>query len=218
MGNDAIKVAVVTGSHGFDVMNFHQTFRALDGVDAYIQHMDDFAGSDEATRKSYDAVCFYHMIMDTPVDGEAWYAGQPKTAMEQLGDTEQGIFVLHHSILAFPQWDLWTDLTGLADRAFDFHPDQELHIDVANGDHPITQGIDAWDMGDETYTMPEPVGDNDMLLTTDHEKCMHSILWTRQFKQSRVVCFQSGHDNVTWADSSFREILRRGLLWSAKRL
>jgi type 1 glutamine amidotransferase len=215
---DKATLAVVTGSHPFDVPNFHKLFRALDGVDAYIQHISDFATSPEKVRDSYDAVCFYHMIMPTPVDGDDWSAGAPAAAQQRLGETGQGIVVLHHAILAYPEWDVWTDITGLADRAFDFHPDQQLHMDIANADHPITQGLSGWDMGDETYTMAEPVGDNDMLVTTDHDKCMHSIAWTRQYNASRVFCFQSGHDNVTWADGNFREVLRRGILWSARKL
>jgi len=215
---DKATLAVVTGSHPFDVPNFHKLFRGLDGVEAYVQHMEDFATSSEDIRDSYDAVLFYHMIMDTPADGEAWGAGQPKSVLEHLGETDQGIVVLHHAILAYPEWDLWTDLTGLADRSFDFHPEQQLKIEIANTDHPITAGLSAWDMGDETYTMAEPVGDNQILLTTEHEKCMHTIAWTRQFKKSRAFCFQSGHDNVTWADPNYREVLRRGILWSAGKL
>ena len=215
---DKATLAVVTGSHPFDVPNFHKLFRSLDGVDAYVQHMDDFATSSDEVRDSYDAVLFYHMIMATPVDGDDWGSGAPAAAQQRLGDTGQGIVVLHHSILAYPEWNVWTDLTGLADRAFDFHPEQQLTIDIANGDHAITAGLSAWDMGDETYTMAEPVGDNDVLLTTEHEKCMHTIAWTRQFNKASVFCFQSGHDNVTWADANYREVLRRGILWSAGRL
>jgi type 1 glutamine amidotransferase len=33
-----------------------------------------------------------------------------------------------------------------------------------------------------------------------------------------VFCFQSGHDNLTWSNPSFREILARGIRWSAGRL
>jgi len=204
-------VAVVTGSHPFDVPNFHMLFRSLDGVDAYIQHMEDFATSPEDIRDGYDAVLFYHMIMGMPADGVA-------TAMERLGQTGQGIVVLHHAILAFPQWDLWTDLTGLADRSFGFHPEQQLHVEIADADHAITKGLSDWDMGDETYTMADPVGDNDVLLTTEHDKCMKTIAWTRPHKKARVFCFQSGHDNITWADKNFKEVLRRGILWAAGRL
>lgn len=42
-----ITVAVITGGHSYDVMSFQRLFRSLDGVEAYIQHMDDFATSSE---------------------------------------------------------------------------------------------------------------------------------------------------------------------------
>ncbi len=215
---DKATLAVVTGSHPFDVPNFHKLFRAIDGVDAYVQHMDDFATSPEDVRDSYDAVLFYHMLMPTPEDEGDWGSGRPATAQQRLGETGQGVVVLHHSILAYPEWEVWTDMTGLADRAFDFHPEQQLTIDIANGDHPVTAGLSAWEMGDETYTMTDPVGENDLLLTTDHAKCMHSIAWTRTFGKARVFCFQSGHDNDTWADANYQEVLRRGILWSAGKL
>lgn len=215
---DNVKLAVITGSHSFDVPNFHDTFTGLADVTPYIQHMEDFAASDEATRDSYDVVLLYHMIMATPVDGEAWWAGQPKTAVEHFGETKQGLFVLHHSILAYPDWQLWTDVTGLADRSFGFHPDQTLRVQVAAADHPVTAGLADWDMTDETYTMPDPVGENTVLLTTEHDLCMNTIAWTRQYKQSPVFCFQSGHDNQTWANENFQTILQRGILWAAGKL
>jgi type 1 glutamine amidotransferase len=206
-----LKLAVVTGSHPFDVPNFHKLFRKLKGIRPLIQHMEDFTSSPEDVRDGYDAVLFYHMIMDKSVAGS-------EAALEHLGQTPQGVVVLHHSILAYPQWDLWTNLTGLADRSFGFHPDQQLRIEIADADHPITKSLKPWDMGDETYTMAEPTGDSHVLLTTEHEKCMKTIAWTRQHKASRVFCFQSGHDNVTWADKNFCKVLRRGILWAANRL
>ncbi|HDZ20417.1 hypothetical protein LCGC14_0161770 [marine sediment metagenome] len=210
MADNPVKLAVVTGSHPFDVPNFHTLFRGLDGVAAYIQHMEDFATSPEDIRDGYDAVLFYHMLMETPSDGVA-------AALEHLGETSQGLFVLHHAILAYPQWQLWTDITRLVDRSFGFHPEQQLHIEIADADHPVTAATAAWDMGDETYTMPDPT-DTHVLATTEHDKCMKTIAWAHQHKNARVFCFQSGHDNVTWADANFQTILQRGILWTAGKL
>lgn len=72
------RVAVITGGHNFDVPGFHQLFRSLAGVDAYIQHLDDFACASESARDNYDVVLFYLMFRETPVDeGQPWYRGQP---------------------------------------------------------------------------------------------------------------------------------------------
>ena len=40
--SQSIRVAVVTGGHSFNVVEFHDLFGQLSGIRAYIQHMDDF--------------------------------------------------------------------------------------------------------------------------------------------------------------------------------
>jgi type 1 glutamine amidotransferase len=78
--------------------------------------------------------------------------------------------------------------------------------------------MQGWDMVDETYTMADAGEDSAILFTAQHEKSMKTIGWTRQHKESRVFCFQSGHDNETWTNESFKEVLRRGILWCGRRL
>jgi len=213
------KTAVVTGGHEYDVVKLHLLFRGLDGIDAYIQHMDDFASSPEEVRDSYDAVVFYTMLMEGPhEEGLPGYAGKPKAAVEHLGATSQGIIMLHHAILAYPQCETWSDIVGITKRSFGFHIGQSIHVQVSDSDHPVTAGLKEWDMIDETYTMSEPGSDSHPLLTVDHPKSMRTIAWTRQYRMSRVLCLQSGHDDGTWRNARFREVLRRGILWCSGRL
>jgi uncharacterized protein len=213
-----VKTAVITGGHAYDVPNFHLLFRALPGIDAYIQHMNDFASSPEDVRDSYDAVLFYTMFMDEPIDeGLPWHAGKPLTALQRLGATGQGIVVLHHAILAYPRWPVWSDISGLNDRSFEFDHDQTLDVHVADSQHPITAGLHDWRMVDETYLMASPGADSQTLLTVDHPRSMKTIAWTRTYRNTRVFCFQSGHDNLTWPDANFQQVLRKGILWAAGR-
>lgn len=220
MNSSPIKTAVVTGAHSFNVMDFHHLFGALDGVECYIQHMDDFGSASQAERDSYDAVVMYIFIREEPQDEEEpWYfARKPKEAIEHLGDTEQGIVVLHHAILAYPKWSLWNQLVGIEDRSFGAHFDQGLRIDLADERHPITDGMASWEMRDETYTMPDAKEGSDILLTTAHAKSMRTIGWAREHKKARVFCFQSGHDNQTWQEPGFRQVLQRGIHWVSRRI
>lgn len=213
-----IETAVVTGGHGFDVLNFHRLFRSLEGVDAYIQHMDDFASSPEHVRDSYDVVLFYMMLMEGPSDeGLPGYAGKPQTALERLGETGQGVFVLHHALLAYPQWPVWDEIVGIQDRRFDYYHGQTIRVEIANSEHPITQGLLAWDMVDETYTMNDAGEDSEILLTVDHPQSMKTIAWTRTYRTARVCCCELGHDNEAWSHPSFRTALARGIRWAAGR-
>jgi type 1 glutamine amidotransferase len=217
--DDSIRVAVVTGAHPYDVLGFHGLFNSLGGVVPYIQHMDDFTSSSDEIRNGYDVVLFYTMLKKSPDDEAAtWYQGKPMSALASLCQGGQGILVLHHAILAFPEWQLWSDLVGIEDRSFGYHIGQNIHVDIGNAEHPITAGLSPWDMIDETYTMADASEGSVVLLSVAHEKSMKHIAWTRQYEKSRVFCFQSGHDNDTWVDSNFREVLRRGLLWCAGRI
>ncbi|GAF94907.1 unnamed protein product, partial [marine sediment metagenome] len=216
---DPIRLAVVTGAHPYDVLGFHSLFSDLEGVVAYVQHMDDFTSSPDEVRGGYDVVLFYTMLMDTPKDeGVPWYQGTPRTALESLGQTEQGICILHHALLAYPDWGVWSRLVGIEDRTFGFHLDQSIRLEIANPVHPIIDGVQSWDMVDETYTMCGAGEDSEILLTAEHPKSMKTIAWTRRHGKSRVFCFQSGHDDTTWANADFRKVLGRGIRWCAQRI
>ena len=218
--SDSIKVAVVTGGHRFDVPKFHTLFRELDGIDAYVQPLDDFSSPRESDREFYDVAVFYNMHKEGPVDaGRPGWMGRPRKALESWLSTGKGIVMLHHAILAFPDWEPWVKMVGLEAGSFEtFSHDETMGIQVADCDHPITNGLSDWEMVDETYVMGEPDLDSHMLLTTNHPKCMKSIGWARQYNDTRVFCFQSGHDNQTWIDERFRTVLMRGIQWAARRI
>lgn len=214
-----LRVAVVTGGHPFDVIGFHNLFRALPEADCYIQHMEHYTTTPPETRAGYDAVLFYNMHMETPTGEEPrWTEKGIKATLEELGETLQGIFVLHHAILAFPDWPLWSEIVGIPDRRFGFYHDESIHVEVANPEHPITRGLAPFDLVDETYTMQDAGPGSDILLTTDHPRSMKTIGWTRQYKKARVFCLELGHDNAAYANPNLRTLISRGIAWCAHRL
>jgi hypothetical protein len=216
---EQVKTAVVTGGHSYDVPEFHELFRGLAGVDAYIQHLEDFASSPQEVRDGYGAVLFFFFPQENPSDeGMPWFLGKPKTAMEHLGETGQGIVVLHHAILAYPHWPVWAELCGISDSSFSYFPNQHIRVEVARPDHPIVHGLSDWEMVDETYKMQDAGPGSEVLLTVDDPKSMHTVAWTRTHKRSRVFCCGLGHDNQAWSAPNFQEMLRRGILWVARRL
>lgn len=213
-----IKTAVITGHHPYDVPAFHAAFRSMPEIEFYPQHMEDFAADFGDRRAEYDALLFFNFHQQTP--GSEGDKGDEATlaALKQLGESGQGIVILHHGLLAYPQWPLWADLVGIQDRRFDVHMDHNLKIQVANAQHPVTRGLRDWQMLDETYVMAEPGGDSEILLYTDDPKSMTSIAWTRRYMNARVFCFQSGHDHHAYGDPNFRLVIERGLQWVARRI
>ena len=212
MSESTIKTAVVTGEHPYDVINFHKLFRSFDDADCYIQHLDDFSSSDEETRDGYDVVLFFFMPAGKPSD-------EGGIAIRRIIEQKQPIFALHHSILAYLDWPEWGEILGYRkERSFTFDHDQTLKINIHNNDHPITKGMESWDLLDESYGMTDPQESDDILITTNHPKSMRAIAWTLTYQGSRIFCYQSGHDAAAWADSGFKTIVHRGIRWCAGRI
>lgn len=209
-----LKIAVIDGAHPYDVPGWHRLFRSMEGIEYYPQSLDNWVWDWGQCRAIYDVALFYNFHFDLPADPE----DATRKSIQWLGTTQQGIVVLHHAILAWPGEKIWSDITGIADRAFEYHVDQTYTVQVTAPDHPIVSGLQPWNMRDETYTMQEPDENCEQLLTTEHPRSMKSIAWTRTYGRSRVFCFQAGHDQIAWSSGHFREVLRRGILWAAGRL
>jgi hypothetical protein len=226
-----VTAAVVTGDHPFDVVGFHNMLRGLAEVDAYVQHLQDFVVDWGKARTKYDVVLFYNFHQETPPDkgtGRGWF-GRTREALEELGETEQGIVVLHHAFNAFLHWDFWARLVGIpySDRLCPWDVmgagcsfDDVRHM-IADPAHPITQGLSAWDMYGELWDFGSSTLEPDChaILVTDHPKMrLKSTAWTHKFKRARVFCLQPGHDKKIYADPNFRTVLSRGIQWAARRL
>jgi uncharacterized protein len=218
----SIKIAVVTGGHPFDVQPFHQLFASLNGIEAYIQHTDEFASEPDEVRDGYDAVVAYSMFRDTPQDNLLWYTGKPKSAFERLWERGQGIILLHHAVLAYRDWPEWDDLAGMKQRVMrSYHPNEQVRVEIRDPGHAIARDLSAWEMFDETYlldnaALPDGIPGNHIFLSTDHPNSMKPLGWTRQYRQSKVFCFVSGHGAVTYENPGFRKTLANGIRWVVK--
>ena len=215
---EKIKTAVVTGGHPFDVPSFHALFRSMADVDFYPQSLEDFVADAGKVRQFYDVVVFYNFHREPPSAQETWGEKSATEALEELAASSRGILLLHHALLAFPQWPFWSQLVGIADRSFGFHVNQTVLVEIADPDHPITRGLGSWTMIDETYTMAEPDDQSHVLLTTYHLNSMSALAWTRRVGEARVLCLQSGHGREAYTNPSFRIFLMRGIQWLAGRL
>lgn len=212
-----LRVAVITGGHSYDVPGFHALFRSLPGIDALIQHLDDFASSPPEVRDGYAVLLFYFMPLKAPVDGNPeWFQGNPREALERIGETSQGVVLLHHSLVAYRDWPFWSQLSGVKWSQFDYHIGENVPVEVASPNHPIARGLKPFAIVDETYEMAGAGTGSEVLLATSHPKSMRTIAWTRRHGNASIFCLQLGHDDRAWKDENFREILRRGIQWAAE--
>lgn len=212
-----LNVAVLVENHPYDVIAFQDMLDSWAQCRCFVQPIDLFV-QDEKNQNFYDVVLWYNMNWNEPD------AGTPlRQYMEQCAGTKgQGIVLLHHALLTFQDWPLYTELCGLSDRGgdhFKFHPNEQVRQTILPTGHPITSGQKDFTVTDETYSIGEPdQAGNEVLITTSNTSGMHNVAWVRRFRNSRVFCYASGHDGLVYSDENFRRILLRGLLWAAGEL
>ncbi len=215
MEHEAVQAAVLEGQHPYDAVAFHSLFRAMKGIDAYVQSLETWGWDWGGNAAQYDVVLLYNFHKEAPEASE-----HPiRMALERLKSWHKGVVVLHHALWAFPQEPIWSRLAGTETAPDDqFHPDQCLKVVAMQTAHPIVSGQQDFIIHDESYVMREPNEDCQVLLATAHEKSMKALAWTHMVDEKRVFCMQLGHDRRAWECAPFREILRRGILWSAECL
>ncbi|MCC6728163.1 MAG: ThuA domain-containing protein [Chthonomonadales bacterium] len=212
-----IRTAVLTGWHPFDVPAFQDLLESMPGIRAYPQDLTNWAFDADGARERYDVHLFYNMHPTLPPDD--WPGGaQARPALEALERSRGGIVLLHHAILAWPDWPYWGQLAGIGDRRFGYHMAQRFRVRIADPEHPITRGLADFDLADETYTMAEAGPDCHVVLATDHPLSMRTLAWTRRQGEARVFCLQPGHDADAWRNPMFRTVLARGIRWAARAL
>ncbi len=203
-----MQIAVVTGEHGFREKDFDAVFKSMEGIAFVREDLDIFV--EDPKQNEYDTVVFYNFHRPYPTEDQA-------KAILGLAERGQGIVILHHAILAFPEWSAYSEMCGIDERAdFDYSPRETLQVQIADSTHPITEGMTDWEMGDETYIMKSAGDDSSILLTVNHPKSMDVLGWAREYGNSCIFCLQSGHNDVTYSNPNFREVLRRGITWCAK--
>ena len=216
--SEALKVAVLVENHPYNVIGFQEMLDSFTDCKCYVQPVDLFV-QDEDNKKLYDTVLWYNINWDPPKE-----EGVLKKYLEnEAGNSVQGMVLIHHALLNFQNWDLYTQICGLKERGagigFKYFPNETVNLKILDKDHPVTEGIPDFTITDETYNIGEPSeSGNHLLISTDNKTSMKNLAWTRQYKQSRVFCFASGHDNKVYADPNYRKIVHRALHWTAGRI
>lgn len=99
-----------------------------------------------------------------------------------------------------------------------------VHITDLGHEHPITQGIEDFDLVTEQYWVLSDEY-NDVLATTTQEArdfdawnrpVTAPAIWTRQWGKGRVFVSAPGHRLEVVASQPLRTVIERGLLWAAR--
>ena len=86
------------------------------------------------------------------------------------------------------------------------------------GEHPITAGIGAFHVIDETYKGLFISPNIKPLLVTDNPTSDRTVAWIGPCTTSKTVFIQLGHDHSPFRHPSYRALVHNSILWTAGKL
>jgi type 1 glutamine amidotransferase len=218
-----IRVLVVTGGHAYKSEQFNNMFDSLDNKITY-QVVEFPAAFDmflPENRSKYDVLVFYHM----------WQTITEEQA-KNISDCIKGgkaLVVLHHSICAFDNWPEYfniiggkyfhkpTTVNGKEYAVCKYKGNLHFTVKVINAKHPVTKGLQDYEVQDEAYIGYYIEPGVTALLTTEEPNSNSIIGWTKKYGDAQVVTLQNGHGIETYANPAYRKLLAQAIKWTYKK-
>lgn len=207
---------VVTGGHKFNRTAFFEMFDSFHSV-AYteVQHPEAISQIGKSDHKTFDVIVFYDM--------PGIISEEEKAIFSQLTSEGKGLVFLHHSLCSYQNWGDYKTIVGgkyheeqNSPATSTYQHDVEFSVIIANPKHPVTRGLEDFDLQDEIYGNTEVLPGVEILLTTNHPDSNRIIGWTHQVKNSNVVYIQPGHDEHAFSNTSYRKLIEQAIKFAIK--
>ncbi len=216
---EPVRVLLITGGHGFDKEPFYVFMKSLPDITVTeVKHPDALAMFRPENRSLYDVVLLYDMPQAI--------SEQEKKDFVDCMEAGKGLIAWHHAYCSYQDWpeykniiggryhyDTWTDDQGVEHPSATYEHDVQFYVKVADPKHPVTKGIEDFDILDETYGGGSVQPGVHVLLTTDEPSSTPSVAWTNRYGKSNVVTILLGHDNHAWTNPSFVKLLTQAIMW-----
>ena len=216
-----LRLLIVTGGHDFEEAAFFRVFDEMNGI-TWTHASFGHGAEQKLTLEdsgTYDVAVFYDMHQDHEPHYREW--------LQVLERGKPTVF-LHHALGSYVKWEQYGEIIG--GRAnfgrevvkwapnTTFQHDVTFRVHIADRNHPITEGLQDFEIVDETYNHFAVNPGVHVLLTTDHPNSGTVIGWTHRYKKSPIVYLQPGHGPSAYDNPNFRTLVARSIRWVAAEL
>ena len=124
---------------------------------------------------------------------------------------------LHNSMGLYPKDGPYLNLVG--GRYIGHGPLERFRVEVADPDHPITQGVEDFSVADEQHTPPYDEGKVHLLLRSrsDDGKRQAAAGWAYEPGKGRLVHLAPGHTREAVEHPMFQRLMRNAVQWLLAR-
>ncbi len=135
-----------------------------------------------------------------------------EAALKAFVEGGKGLIPLHSASGCFKNSDWYINAIG---GQFKSHKSGAITSTIVNKNHPVTQGMAPFTTSwDETYVHQRLNPDMTVLTTRQDGDRAEPYTWVRNQGKGRVFYTAYGHNDSTWTNPGFRELVNRGVLWA----
>jgi type 1 glutamine amidotransferase len=214
-----IRVLLAVGGHGFEPEPFYDIFRAMPDVEwTKIELPKEADRLKPGLERDFDVIVRYDLTKFSPAQEKAFV---------ELLQKGIGFVSLHHNVCAHADWPEYrkmiggkyifapTTIDGTTYQPTQFANDQSVKVQVVDQEHPITRGIDDFQITDEVYGRYWIGPHVHVLLKTDHPKSQPQLAWVTHYGSSPVFYLMLGHDHNAYQNLNYRKLIHQGIQWAA---
>ncbi len=178
---------------------FFQLSAALGTSGINLTYTENLADLNPTTLAKYDGLILYaNWTQITPA--------QEKALIDYV-ESGHGFVPLHCASACFGNSPRFLALVG---GRFKSHGTGDFETKIVAPNHPVMQGFPGFKTWDETYVHDTLAGDRTVLQMRDQEPWT----WVRTQGKGRVFYTAYGHDERTFGNDGFQELVRRGIMWA----
>ena len=218
-----VRILLITGGHSYDRDGLHRMLS--DMPDATFQEIVLPAEQNKLTpaiTKQFDCLVFHDQSRFALSDRQ-------KADLEAMWAAGMPTVMLHHSLISHNDVPLFRDVFGGAYLikpakidgkdypASNYTKPTDVTIQIIDKDHPITRGVSDFTINDEVFGNLYIAPGIHVLAQTNHPKSSKPVLWTNQYKKSRVFALVQGHDKTAFDNATYRTLLYRGIRWAVEK-
>lgn len=164
-------------------------------------YTEDMAALNLPNLKRYDALLIYANIDSISPEQDK--------ALADYVTQGGGLFPLHCASYCFRNSDRYVAMVG---AQFKSHGTGVFRTKIVAPDNPVMQGFSGFESWDETYVHSHH---NDQNRTVLERREDEPYTWIRTEGLGRVFYTAWGHDERTWSNPGFQDLVERGLRFAA---
>lgn len=223
LGADKLRLLIISGSHPFQTNEFFQLFKDNPAVEfTAAAHPNAHAYLRPEAVKAFDVIVLYDYWQKITEEAKGDFVNALKSG--------KGLVILHHAVADYQAWPEYekilggryymaqkTVVNGVEKPRSKARHGEDIKVQVADPEHPVTRGVKNFTIRDESYFGYDIQPDSHVILTTDHTNNAPHLAWTRTYEASRVVYLQLGHDRFAYEHPSYRQLVAQAIRWVARK-